>query len=1811
MLPETIGLERGERKGGHKLYEAHGLTTDQWQVVEEFIDRVKRTPEVAERLLSSSVGDHVAISDSSSPPQGDRKDTELLVKHEKELATLYAERVELVQEIARLRDEVERSQTQTLVSQDAQEATTTPKHSTSKEAIKRMQEQIQQLQQEQDKQRRKREAGGRPTEYAKPESTVDVPTAVRDNDDDIESLSGDEEDAGDANERQSERVEANSAVKQQNGTQTSPAKNNGQEGSSAAALTHPTSESPNPRTPSDRNDWPSSTEGFAMAVAKALESRLAGLHQQQAVTEKLSPQDVSSSQQPKEKVAVSKPTRVPAVDNVAFETEEEMTVLIDVMKELNVCLDELVKSEAQNEDLQQQLAHHEDAFKALTDQYTILYQHFFHMHEEYTQSDSRLQRELVEMKHENHDLTLKCQRLESSLRLVQPADSSVVVVDSETRLRAEVLELTRKVAVYEVNEARFRRKYQQIHDEYQAAQAQKRTLENEWLDMEKTLKLRVLYLESWKQGADELMERMEETLDKSVLKTFADKQEQTLMQVMGKYNSLSEAFAEMHVKYLQMYDLPNQMSRVQHENALLLAEKRAQQAESSKSSNAGPTTEAERILQARVSQLEHELLVQTQQVKDIEDAQAKRHAAGLNGASPLGSDGVASGITTEMQDRNDLEQVNALLMERISEVEQLYESLTRECARYKDIAALAASQANTLSKRASQEKNKREDEEHRVRELMASSEDHAIVGQLQHQLMQLKTNYQHFLHKYDRVAEDQQQATIRVQQLELEVETRSKQLNDLRDKSRNQLVVLETTISQVKERDLTVRNTKWEAFRKRLDCLEDELRLEQERRKELEKELEEKQSQLPLLSKRSFACAVGQSLEVSRLKSRIDALETRERVLMGQLESSAKSATFLEQEEMLQVELADTKKLNEDVMRQLKAAQARISELIAQNGELDGKRRQVANEKENLQLELQHLQAQLELHGGGSSNQYTERSNQSGSHSPLMRKKVGLYEKDQAELQQAAQATIASLKLLVEEKNRLIQEYQKKVASVRHDAAQVKAQDRLETTQLNKKLYDENQRMISQLKEAMETIKHLERTGKDKKAIQAAQKRYEYVLKEWKQVELALEEAKQTIQELQMEVEILKNERNIAEARAGEALEEIVLAKDVVLEREHISKQLENQLAFVKRDMVKKEDKLKLLREAIIKLKEEFLKAEDRHAIEIAKAQQAAQIASSVANKKRKERREEDEDEWKDEKVRLESQIQMLQEKLALQKKHRDITSKKKEKQSAELAKRQEAMTDDIANRKVLEDEIERLKRVVKEKVVQEARAVEELEKKLRVLEAQNVALREASATSVSPATTAAMTVEPNSEQRTAGDMTSTSHKSREQWETEKKLQRRVDILTLRLKEKQTELDVKEKELDQTKDSLAQMQQTHDAMRTKQEPTTRSNPSSGAVKSDGNQQQLEELERQNRYLHETLVLKRKEWEDAFTTQMEKYEAEVKRVRRRLTQHGIPADERHDGFERAESKLHLEEQQFLVSQDVQDELMVLDDELRAKEQQIVQKDTRIMDMELELESLRLEYTRLQRKTSMLQQSQPQQSQQPPRRTLSGPAANYKRANNVRSSAQERLELEEVIENMKKVIEKLRSENEKLVKRPAVSPEKVELLRRKLKEHKDARERLETQVDQLQAENAELKKEKLRLQQKLCVATSTLTSGGSVNAQKAVDDLQVQLADKDMQLSHFEAETKELKQRLSRQETQIEELQFQLETRQEHGGESAGNDELVQELEAHIEELEEENAKLQNELAAFDEEFFEEIEDLKYRYAQAVREKQQLEKRIGLK
>ncbi|KAG3135352.1 hypothetical protein PI124_g18964 [Phytophthora idaei] len=243
-----------------------------------------------------------------------------------------------------------------------------------------------------------------------------------------------------------------------------------------------------------------------------------------------------------------------------------------------------------------------------------------------------------------------------------------------------------------------------------------------------------------------------------------------------------------------------------------------------------------------------------------------------------------------------------------------------------------------------QEQGNREQQEEQLRELMASSEDRAIVGELQYQLMQIKATYQQFLVQYDLVTETQQQTLLKNQRLELDMEKKPR--------------------SQVKERDWTARNTKWEAFRKRLDALEDEIQAQQKRRKQLEKDLEDKQAQLPLLDLKQQR---GNQSEVGRLKSRVDALETRERLLMGQLEAASKATGSKEKEIRLQAELSETKSLNEDLLRQQEAIQARVSELLRLNGNLEAEKRELRCKYEDPELDLQYARTGAQMGAGGTT----------------------------------------------------------------------------------------------------------------------------------------------------------------------------------------------------------------------------------------------------------------------------------------------------------------------------------------------------------------------------------------------------------------------------------------------------------------------------------------------------------------------------------------------------------------------------------------------------------------------------------------------------------------------------------------------------------------------------------------------------------------------------------------------------------------------------------------------------------------------------
>ncbi|RMX63796.1 hypothetical protein DD238_006106 [Peronospora effusa] len=843
----------------------------------------------------------------------------------------------------------------------------------------------------------------------------------------------------------------------------------------------------------------------------------------------------------------------------------------------------------------------------------------------------------------------------------------------------------------------------------------------------------------------------------------------------------------------------------------------------------------------------------------------------------------------------------------------------------------------------------------RGKEHLASSEGRASVDELQHQLMQIKVTYQQFRVQYDLLTEKQQQTILEYQRLVPEMEKTAQKLNVVREKSNDKIQILENAICMMNDRDWTARNTKWKAFRKRLNALEDAIQVEQLRRKQLNKDFENEPAQLPL---RDLRRQCGYQSETGQLKSQVDASAIRDRLLIGQLQAASNTIVWKENKMRLQAELFETRILNEDLNWQLELVQSRNYKLLRLNGELEAEKRELRSKYEDLELGLQNASTRL-----------------------LGRLKL------QQRNQRDEQVTIASLTQLLNEKNTLINEYQRKLAIVQVSSAQDKAHARLETTQLT----EENQRMIAQLKKTMIAVRFMEGSGKSKQALQAVQEHPDHVLQEWKQAEVALNNARQSIREFQIKQKVLQNERDLAEARAMEALEETVLMRE-------------------------NEGKLKLLCEAIIKLKEEFLTPEDIDAVEFAKAQEVVNQDMCARKRKEDERREDEEKNWQEEKTQLQSQVQILQKELALLEieNQQQRTKRNAEKERAEDKK--SAFETDL---QALRDEVERVKCLLTDQVVGEARAVKELEGKFKALQAQNVALRVAS----THAPVASI------------DVADAKEKC-EQVEKECKLQRRVEILTLRLKEKEGVVANKDKDFTRYGERVLNLESEVQERHEKEHLTQ--NASAPAATSVSAKQHVEELEFQNAFFRETLALSRKDWEESFYGKMTSSEAQFEHLRWQLVQNGVSLNNSAPGHEMNDTIGHgsnlrtqREGQHFFVGQEVQEEILAHSHELRNKKQHVVAKDTRLLELELENKSLRLEYMRLRRKIRCGSGDLPDsKNAQKQLRGAKGIGSGDRRS---LRAAHEWVELEDVVKKMKFAIEELRAENNKLKKAAKSRPQ----------------------------------------------------------------------------------------------------------------------------------------------------------------------------------
>ncbi|RHX99134.1 hypothetical protein DYB36_013952, partial [Aphanomyces astaci] len=200
------------------------------------------------------------------------------------------------------------------------------------------------------------------------------------------------------------------------------------------------------------------------------------------------------------------------------------------------------------------------------------------------------------------------------------------------------------------------------------------------------------------------------------------------------------------------------------------------------------------------------------------------------------------------------------------------------------------------------------------------------------------------------------------------------------------------------------------------------------------------------------------------------------------------------------------------------------------------------------------------------------------------------------------------LKALVQDKNVRIDELRRQLELARadFDAKQQAAHDDQERR--NKRLYQDNHAYIGQLKDALDKIQHLEAQGGGQ-AVVAAREMHQGLMDQLKQVH--------------MDVQV----KEIATLQK--------VNHSLVCDVEAFEKGHQRQTSQWKADLLAKDKKMALLRDAIIKLKEEFLKAQEQ------------QAEDSVREKRKQTSQQHDRiDDLTDKNAHLTATITMLQEKV-------------------------------------------------------------------------------------------------------------------------------------------------------------------------------------------------------------------------------------------------------------------------------------------------------------------------------------------------------------------------------------------------------------------------------------------------------------------------------------------------------------------------------------------------------------------------------------
>ncbi len=197
-----------------------------------------------------------------------------------------------------------------------------------------------------------------------------------------------------------------------------------------------------------------------------------------------------------------------AINQMNLPPEEWAGDVRDLHAQLIECLEQLFDREQELEAQSGIVAGLEESLVAIKQQMSALYFDYADKADLWSAREKQLRNDNVTLNEERDDSRLKLRRMQEMADLLQREDKSAI--------EAKLAEQTRKITVYEVNEAILSRKYVAQSDQLAQEMAAKAALEHDFVEMETALKRRILYLEQHKLATGSRVAHLQGKLDTSV-----------------------------------------------------------------------------------------------------------------------------------------------------------------------------------------------------------------------------------------------------------------------------------------------------------------------------------------------------------------------------------------------------------------------------------------------------------------------------------------------------------------------------------------------------------------------------------------------------------------------------------------------------------------------------------------------------------------------------------------------------------------------------------------------------------------------------------------------------------------------------------------------------------------------------------------------------------------------------------------------------------------------------------------------------------------------------------------------------------------------------------------------------------------------------------------------------------------------------------------------------------------------------------------------------------------------------------------------